>query len=158
MPSGESTRSESTSRHFLVTDRVSPLVSLSRPLREGCVAHGLELVLLVTPTTPKERMSTIAQASEGFVYLVSLAGVTGTRATVADNVKDLLSDLQGSTDKSVAVGFGVSGSDQAKLIKSWGAEGVIVGSALVKQLGESGTPEEGLANMGALLKELRDSL
>merc|ERR1712039_1085454 len=51
----------------------------TEPIRAGCEAHGLELVLLVTPTTPKERMSTIAQASQGFVYLVSLAGVTGTR-------------------------------------------------------------------------------
>ena len=66
--------------------------------------------------------------------------------------------LQSSTDKSVAVGFGVSGSEQAKLIKSWGAEGVIVGSALVKQLGESGSPEQGLESMGALLKELREAL
>ena len=64
------------------------------PKREGCEAHGLELVMLVTPTTPKERMGTIANASQGFVYLVSLAGVTGTRATVADNVQELLSDLQ----------------------------------------------------------------
>ena len=50
--------------------------------------------MLVTPTTPKERMGTIANANQGFVYLVSLAGVTGTRATVADNVQELLSDLQ----------------------------------------------------------------
>lgn len=52
----------------------------------------------------------------------------------------------------------MSGSEQAKLIKSWGAEGVIVGSALVKQLGESGSPEQGLESMGALLKELREAL
>lgn len=127
-------------------------------IRKGCQKHGLELVLLVTPTTPKERMSTIANASEGFVYLVSLAGVTGTRATVADNVQDLLKDLQDSTDKSVAVGFGVSSAEQAQLIKSWGAEGVIVGSALVKQLGESGSSKEGLDNMTKLLSELRQAL
>ena len=100
----------------------------------------------------------MTQASQGFVYLVAAVGVTGTRATVAENVKDLLVDLQGSTDKSVAVGFGVSGSEQAKLIKSWGAEGVIVGSALVKQLGESASPQEGLDNVESLLKELREAL
>ena len=103
-------------------------------------------------------MSTIAQASEGFVYLVSLAGVTGTRATVADNVKGLIKDLQESTDKSVAVGFGVSGAEQAEKIKMWGAEGVIVGSALVKLLGESGSPQEGLSKMTTLLAELRQAL
>jgi tryptophan synthase alpha chain len=127
-------------------------------IRKGCQAAGLELVMLVTPTTPKERMSTIAQASEGFVYLVSLAGVTGTRATVADNVQNLIKDLQSSTDKSVAVGFGVSGAEQAEKIKLWGAEGVIVGSALVKLLGESDSPQQGLNNMTALLKELRQAL
>ena len=58
----------------------------------------------------------------------------------------------------MAVGFGVSSAEQAQLIKSWGAEGVIVGSALVKQLGESGSPTEGLANMKALLAELRNAL
>uniref|UniRef100_A0A7S3E415 Tryptophan synthase n=1 Tax=Chloropicon laureae TaxID=464258 RepID=A0A7S3E415_9CHLO len=127
-------------------------------IRQGCEKAGLENVLLVTPTTPKERMSTIANASQGFVYLVSLAGVTGTRTSVAGNVEGLLKDLQSSTDKSVAVGFGVSSAEQAQLIKSWGAEGVIVGSALVKQLGESGSPAEGLANMKALLAELRNAL
>jgi len=127
-------------------------------IREGCSSNGLELVLLVTPTTPKERMSTIAKASQGFVYLVSLAGVTGTRDSVAGNVENLLKDLQESTDKSVAVGFGVSSAEQAELIKSWGAEGVIVGSALVRQLGESGPPQKGLENMKKLLGELRQVL
>ena len=85
------------------------------------------------------------------MYLVSLAGVTGTRDSVAGNVENLLKDLQESTDKSVAVGFGVSSAEQAELIKSWGAEGVIVGSALVRQLGESGPPQKGLENMKKLL-------
>jgi len=130
----------------------------TQPIREGCEAHGIELVMLVTPTTPKARMSTIAEASQGFVYLVSVAGVTGARSDVAVNVQGLLNDLQDSTDKSVAVGFGVSDAEQAKLIKSWGAEGVIVGSALVKKLGESGSAKEGLESMGKLLKELREAL
>ena len=56
---------------------------------------GLELVLLVTPTTPKNRMATIAEASQGFVYLVSLSGVTGARAKVASNVQELIDQLHG---------------------------------------------------------------
>ena len=63
-----------------------------------------------------------------------------------------------STSKSVAVGFGVSSAEQAKLIKEWGAEGVIVGSALVRALGESGTPEQGLESMTQLLKDLKGAL
>ena len=84
--------------------------------------------------------------------------VSDARLSLSINPCISLLALQSSTDKSVAVGFGVSGSEQAKLIKSWGAEGVIVGSALVKQLGESGSPEQGLESMGALLKELREAL
>ena len=59
----------------------------------------MELVLLVTPTTPKERMATIATASQGFVYLVSIAGVTGARANVATNVEKLIADLQGALNR-----------------------------------------------------------
>ncbi|GMH35097.1 hypothetical protein BSKO_02965 [Bryopsis sp. KO-2023] len=127
-------------------------------VREACAKVGLELVLLVTPTTPAERMEKIAKATEGFVYLVSVTGVTGVRTGVSDRVEGLISDLQGLTDKPVSVGFGVSGPEQAKKLVSWGAEGVIVGSALVRALGDAPNPEEGLQQMKELAGSLREAI
>ena len=102
---------------------------------------GIELVLLATPTTPQARMETIARETRGFVYLVSVTGVTGVRKEASTRVEGLIKSLKEVTDKPVAVGFGVSGGEQAKTIAGWGADGVIVGSAFVKRLGESGSAE-----------------
>jgi len=123
-------------------------------------AAGLELTQLVTPTTPQDRMKRIAAVSEGFVYLVSLTGVTGGRATNQSRVQGLIKLLREVTAdaKSVAVGFGVSGPEQAVELRKWGAEGVIVGSALVKALGEATTPEEGLQQFTALAKSIRAAI
>jgi tryptophan synthase alpha chain len=125
-------------------------------VRAACDAVGLELVLLATPTTPKARMADIARASQGFVYLVSVTGVTGVQERVQARVEGLIKSLQEVTDKSIAVGFGVSRPEQARQIVEWGAEGVICGSALVRALGEAKSPAEGLAAMEALAKSLRD--
>ena len=105
-----------------------------------------------------ERMERIAAASEGFLYLVSVTGVTGARAEVSGRVQQLITDIKGKADLPVCVGFGVSDGQQAAQLKSWGADGVIVGSALVKQLGQSESPSEGLTNMKALMEELRMAL
>lgn len=127
-------------------------------IREVASSHGLELVLLTTPTTPEPRMKKIALTSQGFVYMVSVTGVTGMRGTMESRVEGLISTLRGVTDKSIAVGFGVSGPEQAIQIKKWGADGVIVGSALVKALGESGSAEAGLKKMSELAKSIRDAI
>ncbi|PRW56424.1 tryptophan synthase alpha chain [Chlorella sorokiniana] len=125
-------------------------------IRKVAESHGLELVLLTTPTTPQERMRRIAQSSQGFVYLVSVTGVTGARTNMETRVESLIKQLQQVTDKAVCVGFGVSGPEQAKQIRAWGAEGVICGSALVRALGESGSKEEGLRKMADLARSLRE--
>ncbi|KFM29262.1 Tryptophan synthase alpha chain [Auxenochlorella protothecoides] len=117
-------------------------------------AHGLELVLLTTPTTPPERMQAIARRSSGFVYLVSITGVTGVKEAMEARVEGLIAELQRQTDKPVAVGFGVSRPDQARQLAGWGAEGVIVGSALVRALGEAASPAEGLDAMAELAASL----
>ncbi|KAK2078307.1 hypothetical protein QBZ16_004176 [Prototheca wickerhamii] len=116
--------------------------------------HGLELVMLTTPTTPRPRMHAIAERSKGFVYLVSVTGVTGVKDKVEDRVQGLIADLQRETDKSVAVGFGVSRPEQARQLKDWGAQGVIVGSALVRALGEAPSPQQGLDRLSSLAQEL----
>jgi tryptophan synthase alpha chain len=103
-------------------------------------------------------MERIAAASQGFVYLVSVTGVTGARAEVSARVQQLVSDIKGKTELPVCVGFGVSNGAQAAQLKGWRAHGVIVGSALVKLLGQSESASEGLSNMKALAEELRKSL
>ena len=128
-------------------------------IRNVASQYGLELVLLTTPTTADSRMEKIAQTSQGFVYLVSVTGVTGIRGTTEARVEGLIQRLKAvSKGKSVAVGFGVSTPAQAQELKSWGADGVIVGSALVKALGESATPADGLQNMENLARSIRQSI
>lgn len=127
-------------------------------VRDATRAAGLDLVLLATPTTPPARMAAIAGASEGFVYLVSVAGVTGARSGVEGRVQGLIAALKAATGKPVAVGFGVSGPEQAAQLMAWGADGVIVGSALVKALGEGGDSGAGLRRMSELAASIRAAI
>ncbi|MGB7087962.1 MAG: tryptophan synthase subunit alpha, partial [Phormidesmis sp.] len=116
-------------------------------LLSAAASVGIDVILLVAPTSPEERIRAIAQRSQGFVYLVSVTGVTGVRQEIANRVEGLLADLHSLTDKPIGVGFGVSEPAQAKQLKDWGADGVIVGSAIVTRLVE-GTPAQGLATVG----------
>ncbi|CAO2818841.1 unnamed protein product [Amaranthus hypochondriacus] len=127
-------------------------------LRQEALNHGIELVLLTTPTTPRERMKGIVEASEGFVYLVSSVGVTGARSDVSSRVQELLGEIKEATTKPVAVGFGISKPEHVKQIAGWGADGVIVGSAYVRLLGEASSPEEGLKKVEEFTKSLKSAL
>ena len=118
--------------------------------------HGLDLVLLVAPTTPEDRMDRIAASSRGFTYLVSVTGVTGERAQMASRVEGLVQRLKQSSPVPVAVGFGISGVDQVRQVRSWGADGAIVGSALVKRMA-SAQPEDIAAEAGRFCAELRQA-
>ncbi|KAL4200066.1 hypothetical protein AMTRI_Chr03g54510 [Amborella trichopoda] len=127
-------------------------------LRKECIKHEIELVLLTTPTTPTARMKAICEASEGFVYLVSSNGVTGARPYVDARVEALLRDVKQATSKPVAVGFGLSKPEHVKQVAAWGADGAIVGSALVKLLGDARSPEEGLKELESFTMSLRTAL
>lgn len=127
-------------------------------LRKEALNNDIELVLLTTPTTPTERMKLIVDASEGFIYLVSSIGVTGARSSVSGKVQSLLKDIKEATDKPVAVGFGISKPEHVKQIAGWGADGVIVGSAMVKLLGDAKSPTEGLKELEKLTKSLKSAL
>ncbi|NEO68055.1 tryptophan synthase subunit alpha [Moorena sp. SIO3H5] len=115
---------------------------------------GIEVILLVAPTSPTERIEAIAKQSQGFIYLVSVTGVTGMRTQLQSRVKDLLNQMRGVTDKPIGVGFGISEPQQAKQVKDWGADAVIVGSAIVKRLA-NGTPSEGLSAIGDFCQSLK---
>ncbi|XP_047982366.1 tryptophan synthase alpha chain-like [Salvia hispanica] len=127
-------------------------------LRKEAADKNIELVLLTTPTTPRERMQDIVEASEGFVYLVSSVGVTGARGSVNNKVQSLLLDIKEATNKPVAVGFGISEPQHVKQVADWGADGVIVGSAMVRILGEAKSPEEGLKELEVFTKSLKSAL
>ncbi|MEL6246911.1 MAG: tryptophan synthase subunit alpha [Cyanobacteria bacterium J06648_16] len=118
---------------------------------------GIEVTLLVAPTTPPARIDAIADRCQGFIYLVSVTGVTGVRQTLQSRVQALLSDLRTVTKKPIGVGFGVSGPDQAQQLKSWGADAVIVGSAFVKRLNNA-SPTEGLAALSEFCQDLKAAI
>ncbi|WP_204140570.1 tryptophan synthase subunit alpha [Halomicronema sp. CCY15110] len=130
-----------------------PLEEVSGVL-ESATQHGIEVILLVAPTSPKERIQAIAEKSQGFIYLVSVTGVTGIRTEIQSRVKELLEELHSLTDKPIAVGFGVSQADQAAQLRTWGADGVVVGSAFVKRLANTDDPQAGLADLEAFCQEL----
>ena len=127
---------------------VSGLVVPDLPLEEAerlspiAAAQGLDLVLLVAPTTPADRMVRIAEQSRGFTYLVSVTGVTGERVAMESRVEGLVQRLKQVSPVPVAVGFGISGADQVRQVRGWGADGAIVGSALVKRIAAASTGSE----------------
>ncbi|KAM6565222.1 hypothetical protein CsatB_025220 [Cannabis sativa] len=127
-------------------------------LRKEALKKDIELVLLTTPTTPNDRMKAIVEAAEGFIYLVSSVGVTGTRESVSGRVEGLLREIKEVTNKPVAVGFGISKPEHAKQVAGWGADGVIIGSAIVKLLAEDKPSEEVLKDLEIYVKSLKSAL
>jgi tryptophan synthase alpha chain len=127
--------------------------TLLQPAKE----RGIELTLLVAPTSPLDRIKAIAAQSQGFIYLVSVTGVTGARSQVATRVKDLIFQLRSVTDKPIGVGFGISQPQQAAKIKLWGADAAIVGSAFVQRLAR-GSSTEGLAALEGFCNSLKQAL
>ena len=117
----------------LVTDLpVGADATLEQWLGEGPLAF----IRLVAPTTPESRMSEIAQHGSGFVYLISRLGVTGVRDQLPTELPETVSRLRRATDLPICVGFGVSRPEQAQAVAKL-ADGVVVGSAIVRAAGES---------------------
>lgn len=104
-------------------------------------AHGLDCIFLLAPTSDAARVQTVAAQSTGFVYLVSLVGVTGARAALPPDLADFVARVRAVTEKSLAVGFGIGTPEQAAQVAHV-ADGVIVGSALVKAVGAAAHPAE----------------
>jgi tryptophan synthase alpha chain len=118
---------------------------------------GIEVTLLVAPTSPPDRIAAIARRSQGFIYLVSTTGVTGMRTQVQGRVKDLLLQLRQVTDQPIGVGFGISQPEHARQVMEWGADAAIVGSAFVQRLAQ-GSPREGLQAIAELCRSLKAAL
>jgi len=114
---------------------------------------GLATVFLVSPTTPPERIHLATERTTGFVYAVSRAGVTGARVDLPPDLEQLITNIRANTALPVAVGFGVSTADQVRTICRF-ADGAIVGSALVKVIGEYGETEELVAQVEDFVRAL----
>ena len=108
----------------------------SAELREACDARGLALVPLVAPTTTPERLAAIGSAARGFLYTVSVVGTTGERDSVQESLAAVIARARASTEVPVAVGFGISTAEHARQAADAGADGVIVGTRLVRAAGE----------------------
>jgi tryptophan synthase alpha chain len=124
----------------------SGLIIPDLPLEEApaalaaCDAAGIALVPLVAPTTPDERLHRIGERARGFLYTVSVTGTTGERAGLDGALEALLTRVKAATDVPVALGFGISTPDQAARAAEAGADGVIVGSRLVRAAAEAEDP------------------
>lgn len=113
----------------------------SDEFQQALNAFEAPIITMLAPTTSEERMEAIARSAQGFIYLVSVTGVTGARAGVADGLAELVARVRAHSAAPVCVGFGIGAPGQAQAVGAI-ADGVIVGSACVREIGESEQPVE----------------
>jgi len=122
-------------------------------------AAGLDTVFMVTPNTHPERMKLIASRTTGFIYTVSVLGVTGSRSELSDTVEGLIGRLKKLTSVPVCVGFGISKPEHAAAVARAGADGVIIGSKVVGMIESNlGDREKTLAEISAFLTEVKATI
>ncbi|MBA3943119.1 MAG: tryptophan synthase subunit alpha [Herpetosiphonaceae bacterium] len=124
-------------------------------LHDACRVYDLDLIFFVAPTSTDARIKQVAALASGFIYCVSLTGVTGARSTIAANLPHFLARVRNETKVPLAVGFGVSQPSQAQEVASV-ADGVIVGSALINLVEQS--VEHGLDEVKAFTHSLRTAM
>ncbi|MBI5408187.1 MAG: tryptophan synthase subunit alpha [Nitrospirae bacterium] len=112
----------------LIPDEAEDFIKLARQ-------HKLDTIFLLAPTSTPDRIKKVVKASTGFIYYVSITGITGAKLTVGDPMKDTLTSIKSNTDKPIAVGFGISNPEEAAEVAKL-ADGVIVGSAIVRLIAE----------------------
>jgi tryptophan synthase alpha chain len=120
-------------------------------------SHDFKLILLVTPTTPRERAIKIVQLSTGFVYCVSVVGITGERSELPAGLLDQLRWLRTQTSLPLCVGFGISTPDHVRMLRD-SSDGVIVGSALVRMLEGRKPVQQMVTDVGDLVEKLAAAL
>lgn len=119
--------------------------------------HGIETVFLASPTTDPIRLKEIDRLSNGFIYYVSRAGVTGVRNDISGSLAQEVSSIKMKVTHPIAIGFGISTPEQAKEVAQY-AEGVVVGSALVNILAEYGDADQGLDKIFQLVFEMKSQM
>jgi tryptophan synthase alpha chain len=138
-----------------VSGAIIPDLSLEEiaPWAEQADAAGVETVLLVAPSSPEDRVGRICARARGFVYAVARMGVTGERADLGDEARLVVEKIRRHTDRPICVGVGVSTPAQAAEVCEV-ADGVVVGSALVRRLLEGGGPEAAAEFVGSLRRAI----
>jgi tryptophan synthase alpha chain len=129
----------------------------SDEVREALQGEGLALVPLVAPTTPPERRRGIARAADGFVYVVAEVGVTGERDELPPALAGVVEAVRDEAEVPVAVGFGIGTPEKAALVGGI-ADGVIVGSRLVRLAGEAGGGDAAAEAVSEFLRSARQAL
>lgn len=119
-----------------------------------CSQYGLDFISLIAPTS-RDRIAMIAKEAKGFLYVVSSLGVTGMRSEITTDIGSIIQLIKENTDLPCAVGFGISTPRQAAEMAQW-ADGVIVGSAIVKLAGQYG--KEAAGPVGEYVKSMKDAI
>ena len=119
-----------------------------------CRAHGVDLISLIAPTS-EQRIAMIAREAEGFLYIVSSLGVTGTRSEITTDLASIVRAVRAATDIPCAIGFGISTPEQAKAMADL-SDGAIVGSAIIKLLAQFGT--DAPDRVGDFVRRMKDAL
>ncbi|MFY9487782.1 MAG: tryptophan synthase subunit alpha [Solirubrobacterales bacterium] len=143
-----------------VSGLIAPDIPLeeSAPLLEACDDNGLALIPLIAPTTPDQRIAAICAQARGFIYTVSVLGTTGERTATAEGLAELVGRVRAHTDLPVAVGFGISDTEQASRVADV-ADGAIVGTRLVRETGErQRNGEDPVPAVEALVREFAAAL
>ena len=120
-------------------------------------AAGLDFIRLTTPTTDDARLPTVLNGSSGFVYYVSVAGVTGAGAATLEHVEQAVARLRRHTDLPISIGFGIRTPEHAATIARL-ADGVVVGSALIDQIANASSPQQAIDGVLGLCRELADGV
>lgn len=122
-----------------------------------CRDADFSLIQLVTPTTPRDRQVQIANSSSGFLYYVSVTGITGERNELPPDLLDSVSWLRGQTDLPICIGFGISGPETAAKLAPV-ADGLIVGSAIVRRIADNTVPADARDSVAKFVAELRSAI
>lgn len=133
------------------------LVEEADSLAEVCRTHDFSLVQLVTPTTPRERQLRIAATSSGFLYYVSVTGITGERTELPANLVENVEWLRGQTDLPICIGFGIGSAETAAKLAPV-ADGLIVGSAIMRRVAAAASREEAVSEVSSFVQQLRRAI
>ena len=126
-------------------------------IEKDCHASGVDLVYLLAPTSDVQRRRLILQRSRGFVYLVSVAGVTGARKELPAQLNRWITQIKKESRLPVCVGFGISGLTQAQSVARV-ADGVIIGSAIIDIIRKSSGSQEAISNVGRFIRKIRKGI
>jgi len=129
----------------------------AEPLNLALEAEGLYNVFLIAPTTTEERIEQIANMASGFIYYVSLKGVTGSNALDVQSVEEKLAQIRAKTDLPVCVGFGIKEGEIAKVVAEL-SDGVVVGSAIVDAAFQAESKQVALDKVGTFVSSIRSSI